>query len=197
MIVGITHTHHRSCHVAELRKIALANGTARLNHRCYSPIQKVEQHLRELGTRCVVGHGIGAYDHHGANDFLVVARGAEARQRTTTKTLPLRAFDCRFVLGRRRIALEQYRFALIAGAAVKPIHRHPLRGCLEQQAIVVRFALPRIGTQFYFCAIARNLHNLFNSQIMAVEQYRLIAHRRRDRRINLGGHCILSNAADA
>ena len=189
LVVGLAGADHRCGHIAQLRQIPFTNSTARLHDGRDAPVQQIEQHLTELRARRVVGHRVGPDDHHGANDLLLHDLRTEACMGAAMKACGLQLLDSRLVLGRHGIAGEQHRFAVVAGAAVEPINGYSLGSGLEQQAVVVELALPRVRTQLHLRAMARDIHDLLDRQIMAVERNRLITHRRIARRVRSRGHC--------
>ena len=91
LIVGIAGSHHRCPDIGQLRQIAFAERAARLNHRGDPLVQEVEQHLRELRAGRVIGHGIGANDHHRAHDLFLLDLRTVAQDRAEPEFLQLRS----------------------------------------------------------------------------------------------------------
>jgi hypothetical protein len=98
MVIGVAGADHRRTDIAQGSQIAFTDGTAGLNHGSDAPIQQVDQTLRELRTRRVVGHGVGANDHHGADDFLLVDFGRVSHAGAELEVTHLRPFQVRLVV---------------------------------------------------------------------------------------------------
>ena len=181
--VRLAGAHHGGPDIAQLREVSLAQGAAGLHHRRDALVEQVEQHLRQLRAGRVVDHGVGAHHHHRAHDFLASDLGSRAPLGAGVKSPGLSLLDQRAILRRQRIALEHHRFALIARAAIEPVHRNALGGSLEQQAVIVGLALPGLGAQFHLGAMARHHDDLIDGETVPVQGHGPVAHGRRDGRV--------------
>ena len=90
-------------------------------------------------------------------------------------------FEFRLVGGGGGVAFKQHGLALVAGAAIEPVNGHAFGGGLQQQAVVVRLALLRLGAQLHLRAVAGDLHDLLDRQVMAGEGDGLVGGRGVDR----------------
>ena len=86
-----------------------------------------------------------------------------------TETLELYFLDGGLVHCRRGVAGEQNGLAIVAGTAVEPIDGDAFRGRLEQQAVIVGFALPRLRAQLHLRAVARDSDDLLECEVTAGE----------------------------
>ena len=82
------------------------------------------------------------------------------------------------ISGGSGIALEEHRLTLVTRSAVEPIYGDTFRGGFEQQAIVISLPLPRFLAQIDLRPVTRNINDLIDGQMMAIQRDGLVGHRR-------------------
>ena len=132
-----------------------------------------------------MSHRIGADHHHRAHDLFLVDLRSVAPDRAHPEFLQLSFLEICLVLRRHRIARKHDGLALIAGPAIEPIDRDSFRGRLEQQSVVVGLPLFGFGAHLHLRAVACDVDELFDGQIMTGQRDGLVDRGGTDRIDNL------------
>jgi hypothetical protein len=128
----------------QLRQIALAERAARLHHRGDAPVQQSSSICASCGLGALV-MALARTTIMARTMSSSVTSGPVPNNEHHRETRALGLLDQRAIRGDIGIAVEHHRLALIAGAAIEPVHRDAFGRGLEQQAIVVGLALLRLG----------------------------------------------------
>ncbi len=144
-----------------------------MHDRRHALVQHVDEGAGQLRACRFIGHGVGADRHDGAHQRFFLQLRPVAACHAALEAGQLLILEKLGVFRRRRVAGEDHRLALIAGAAVEPVDGDAFRRALQQQAIGIGRTLQGLGAEFDLGAIAGDVDDLLDGQVMAGQRYRL------------------------